>query len=80
LATLGETIDSEGLVRSTLSGFRPKGDVFVDEIIARENLPSWDRLWDYCVQEETMRHSKTVGQHDGKDDEENFSLAIEEKK
>lgn len=52
LGEVGETVDSEELVRSTLSGFPLKWDVFVHEIVTWENMPSWDRLWDDFIQEE----------------------------
>jgi len=68
------------LVTSALSGFPLKWDAFVDGIVAWENIPSWDRLWDDFVQEETRRHSKTTCQHNGKDDEDNFGLSIKGKR
>jgi len=64
LAKVGETIQSSQLVRSTLSGFPKKWDAFVDGIVAGGNIPSWERLWDDFMQEETRRHSKNASQHD----------------
>jgi hypothetical protein len=53
------------IVRSTLKGFSKEWNPFIAGIVARENLPSWDRLWDNYCQEEIKR---------GKD-EENLALA-----
>jgi len=64
LVTVEETINSEELVRLALGGFPSKWDVFGDGIIARENMPSWDRLSNHFIQEETKRCSKIVGQYD----------------
>jgi hypothetical protein len=47
--------------------------------VARENLPKWERLWDYFVQEETRRgyvHGSSSTGHD----EENVALAANSKK
>lgn len=45
LVAMGEIIDRKELDKLGLSGFPPKWDVFVDGIVARENMPSWDRFW-----------------------------------
>jgi hypothetical protein len=79
LAAVGETIQGLELVRTALGGFPKKWEVFVDGIVAREHVPSWERLWDDFTQEEIRRGSKNAGQHDG-DDEENVALAAKSKK
>ena len=53
LAAVGEVIYGSKLVRTTLNGVTKPWDVFVEAIVARENLPSWDRIWDDFVKEET---------------------------
>ena len=36
-------------------GFQSLGAVFVEALVARENLPTWDKICDDFVQEETRR-------------------------
>ena len=43
----------EELVLIALNGFSKPWDTFVKVVVARENLPDWQRLWDEFVQEET---------------------------
>ena len=49
LATVGETVDSVELIRVALNGFLKSWETFVRGIVARENMPSWERLWDDFV-------------------------------
>ena len=49
LATVGETMDSAELIRVALNGFSKSWETFVRGIVARENMPSWERLWDDLV-------------------------------
>ena len=51
----GEVVPGFGLVRTTLNGVAKPWDVFVEAIVAKENLPSWGKLWDDFVREETRR-------------------------
>jgi hypothetical protein len=55
LGVVGEVVADNELVRTTLNGVTKQRVVFVEGIIARENLPKWDRLWDDFIQEETRR-------------------------
>lgn len=57
LAAIGETVDDHELVRTTLNGFTKSWDVFVARIVARENLPKWERMWNDFIQEEIQRES-----------------------
>ena len=52
LAAVGETVDSAELIRVALNGFSKSWEMFVWGIVARENMPSWERLWDDFIQEE----------------------------
>jgi hypothetical protein len=52
LAVVGEVVDAVDLVRTALSGFSKPWERFVRGIVAREHIPSWERLWDDFVQEE----------------------------
>ena len=78
LAAVGKIVQGTELVRIALGGFPKKWEVFVDGIVARENLPSRERLWDDFIQEEIRRGSKNGGQHNG-DDEENVALLAKSK-
>ena len=69
------------LVRIALNGFSKPWDTFVKGVVARENLPNWQRLWDDFVQEETC-----MGQGSGSSnsapqivDEEALALARKRK-
>ena len=53
LGAVGEVIVDSELVRTTLNGVTKQWVVFVEGIVARENLPKWEHLWDDFVQEET---------------------------
>ena len=52
LAAVGAVVDSAELIRVALNGFSKSWESFVQGIVARENMPSWERLWDDFVQEE----------------------------
>ena len=52
LAVVGEMVDGAELIRVALNGFSKSWESFVRGIVARENMPSWERLWDDFVQEE----------------------------
>ena len=52
LGAVGEVIPNTELVRTALNGVAKPWVVFVEAIVARENMPNWDRLWDDIVQEE----------------------------
>ena len=41
LGAIGEVISSNELVRTTLNGVAKPWAVFVEAIVARENIPSW---------------------------------------
>jgi hypothetical protein len=80
LGAVGEVIPSTELVRTTLNGVAKPWAVFVEDIVARENIPSWDRLWDDFVQEETHRgYVHGVGSSGVHEDEENVALAAKGK-
>ena len=56
LATIGEVVQGSDLVRTAMNGVTKQWGVFVDVVIARENMFSWDHIWDDFVQEETPRN------------------------
>jgi hypothetical protein len=43
-----------------LNGFPTSREPFVKGICTRENLPNLERLWDYCIHEETQMDSKAA--------------------
>jgi hypothetical protein len=44
LAAVGEIVDPSKLVRTTLNDFSKLWESFVRGIVAREHMPSWERL------------------------------------
>ena len=44
LAVVGEVVDSVELIRVALNDFSKSWESFVRGIVARENMPSWERL------------------------------------
>ena len=66
--------DSE-LVRTALFGVAPSWAIFVQAIVGRENMPSWDRLWDDFIQEEIRRRFTSGSTFVGVEVEENVALA-----
>lgn len=55
LGVLGEVVSSNELIRTELNGMDKQLSIFVEGVVAREHLPSWDHLWDDLVWEETQR-------------------------
>ena len=41
LATIGEVVPNENLVQTTMNGVSNTWAVFVEALVARENLPTW---------------------------------------
>jgi hypothetical protein len=74
LGAVGETVGDHELVRTALNGVTKPWEVFVEGIVARENFPKWDRLWDDFIQEETQRGYLHAGSQKGEEDEENVAL------
>ena len=54
--------------------------MFVQGLVARENLPSWDRVCDYFVQEETQRGFLQCSSSTSRQDEEDVALTAKGKK
>jgi hypothetical protein len=49
LAVVGEIVDPSDLVKIALNVFFKPWESFVRGIVAREHMPSWERLWDDFV-------------------------------
>jgi hypothetical protein len=76
LATIGDLVEDVELVTTTLNGFPPSWDPFVQGIFARRKLPKFDKLWEDCSQEE----SRLMSKKQKVDEEENQALAAQVKK
>ena len=79
LATVGEVSGPE-LVQTAQNGVAKPWVVFVEAIVARENLPSWDKLWNDFVQEETRRGFVEGSSSTSQKDQENVALTAKGKK
>ena len=55
LVAVGEVVPNAELVRTTMNGVSKPWVVFVEDLVARENLPTWGMICDDFVQEETWR-------------------------
>jgi hypothetical protein len=53
LGVIREVVDLDSMVRTTLNNFTKPWGPFVHGIVAREVMPTWERMWDDFVQEET---------------------------
>ena len=76
LAAIGDPVEDDELVTTTLNGFPPSWDPFVQGICARRKLPKFDKLWADCSQEE----SRLISKKQKVDDEENQACVAQVKK
>ena len=49
LSAVGEAVGEAELVRTTLNGVSKPWAMFVQAIVGRDNLSSWERLWDVSL-------------------------------
>jgi hypothetical protein len=73
LGAVGEVIVPNSLVRQALHSFTKPWAPFIQGIVAREALPTWERMWDDFAQEEIRLASESSGQRQqqsGQGDEE----------
>jgi hypothetical protein len=59
LEAVGEIVDLDFMVRKALNNFTKPWGSFVRGIVAWEVMPTWERLWDDFVQEETRCTSES---------------------
>jgi hypothetical protein len=59
LVALEEIVDPNFLVRTTLNNFSKPWGSFVRGIVAKEVMPSWERLWDDFIKEELRCSSRS---------------------
>jgi hypothetical protein len=76
LGAVGDIVDSSELVQTALNGFTKSWESFVHGIVAREHMPSWERLWDDFIQEETRRGSGSTSQQQGVEDGDEVDLTF----
>jgi hypothetical protein len=62
LGAVGEVVEPNSLVRQALNSFTKPWGPFVRGIVAREALPTWERMWDDFVQEQIRLASEAFGQ------------------
>jgi hypothetical protein len=62
LGAVGEVIVPNSLVRQDLHSFTKPWASFIQGIVAREALPTWERMWDDFVQEEIRLAAEASGQ------------------
>jgi hypothetical protein len=62
LGAVDEVIIPNSLVRQALHSFTKPWGPFIQGIVAREALPTWERMWDDFAQEEIKLASETSGQ------------------
>ena len=80
LAADGVVVPNEELVRTALNGVSKPWAMFVEALVARENLPTWDRICDDFVQEETRRDLVQGSAYTSREDEEDVTLTTKGKK
>ena len=78
LAAIGEVIAPTELVRIAVNGFPSSSLSFADVIVARETLPSWERLWDDCIQNEIRKNQ--LGAAKPVEEDDNVALLARGKK
>ena len=61
-------------MQTALNGVSKPWAVFVEALVARENLPTWDRIYDHFVQEETRRGLVQGSSSTSREDKENVAL------
>jgi hypothetical protein len=62
LGVVEEVVDPKSMVRTILNNFTKPWGPFIRDIVAREVMPTWKRMWDEFVQEETRLVAEASGQ------------------
>jgi len=75
LKAIGEEVSDKELVAMALGGLPRSWDPFATNISARENAPSFDKLWASCTKKESRLHSR-----DPIEDTNEEALAVHSKK
>ena len=80
LAAVGEVVPNAELVRTAMNGVSKLWSMFVQGLVARENLPTWGRMCDDFVQEETRRGLVDGSASTSREDEDDVALTTKGKK
>ena len=80
LTIVVEVVPNVELVQTAMNGVSKPWSVFVQGLVARENLPTWDRMCDDFVQEETQRVLVDGSASTSREDEEDMALTTNRKK
>ena len=62
LGAVREMVDPNSMVRIAMNSFTKPWGPFVLGIVAREVMPTWERMWDDFVQEEIRLAVEASGQ------------------
>jgi hypothetical protein len=76
LGAVGEVVEPNSMVRTALNNFTKPWGPFVHGIVAREVMPTWERMWDDFVQEETRLVAEASGQHQQQTVQSDEDLAL----
>jgi hypothetical protein len=76
LGAVGEVIVPNSLVRQALQSFTKPWGPFIQGIVAREALPTWERMWDDFAQEEIRLASESSGQRQQQSGQGGEDLAL----
>jgi hypothetical protein len=76
LGAVGEVIQPNSLVRQALHSFTKPWGTFIQGIVAREHLPTWDRMWDDFAQEEIRLTAESSGQRQQQSGQGGEDLAL----
>ena len=80
LVVVGEVVPNAELVWISLNGVSKPWDVFLEALVARETLPTWDRICYDFVQEETQRGLLQGSASTSREDEEDVAFTAKWKK
>ena len=80
LGDVGVVVTGPEIVWTALNGVIATWAMFVQGLVARENLPSWDKVCDDFVQEETRRGFLQCSGSTSRGDEEDVALTAKGKK
>jgi hypothetical protein len=79
-AAVREVVNPNSLVRQAMNSFTKLWGPFVRGIVAKEVMPTWERMWDDFVQEEIRLAAEASGQQQTVSGDENLALWTKGKK
>jgi hypothetical protein len=63
LGAVREVVNPNSMVRIALNNFTKPWFPFIRDIVSREAMPTWERMWDDFIQKETRLVVEAFGQH-----------------